>query len=80
MAPGRANSRALAAEQHRGVGRQAAIVEEPADIAPDAAQVYAIGPAGEVGVISRWLSAGEANAVASHIIVTGPQRGAVVPA
>lgn len=60
-------------------GCTCAIVEEPPDIAPDAAQVYAIGPAGEVGVISRWLSAGEASALASHIIVPGPRRGATVP-
>ncbi|MBK7826775.1 S8 family serine peptidase [Nannocystis sp.] len=59
-------------------GCTSAIVEEPADTSPDAARVFAIGPAGEVGVISRWLSVGEATAVASHIIVT--RRGAPVPA
>jgi hypothetical protein len=79
LAPGSA-LRLVADPEPAPPGCTCAIVEEPADIAPDAAQVHAIGPAGEVGVISRWLSAGEANAVASHIIVTGPQRGAVVPA
>lgn len=37
-------------------GCTCAIVEEPEETAPSAAQVYAIGPAGEVAVISRWAS------------------------
>lgn len=58
-------------------GCTTAIVEEPPEVSPDAAQVFAIGPAGEVGVISRWLCAGEASAVASHVIV--PRGGGAVP-
>ncbi len=78
LAPG-SPLRLMADPEPAPPGCTCAIVEEPPDVAPDAAQVYAIGPAGEVGVISRWLSAGEASALASHIIVPGPRRGATVP-